>query len=653
MATGDAAPQVPVGAFRGWLRTWQTPLWLAFVVAVFCLPLWLGLGRTDLRNDESIYAYAVDSILESGDWLNPKSSPGGAYVFLEKPPLKFWLIALPMRIGLLPHNEFGFRFWDALLGSVAFLYVFALGRRMAEPLCGLIALIVLCGFQPLLFEHGLRDTVMEAPLVLAYCGGLYHFQRWSESTDPRTGRHHALAVGLFFVLGFMTKFVAVLFLPLILAVTSLCVPPLFAKVRRDWRLWGGVAALAGGLIVPWFAYQAALRGRLLWEVMFSNHVVQRLTGTLVPAHLHPWTFYATGIYAWTNEAGLLWLAVAGALLMAVKTVRERWTDGACALVWFALPLSLISCGTSKLAYYTYPFLPPLALAVGYALCWLLEISRAPVDRLIKRLHERSVGLKMPRALRITFATLCAASAAVAIVTLAYGGFGIQVGTVNLFRNQSILRPTVLALGFGFLGAWGLAVAPAARIVLLLILVPIPQYRASVSRTVAAEQHTLRSARDCVLDVRDHERRAGRATPDLVSFLQPQHFIHSFYFYMRAAGWERANPISDDELAAALHGAGLQRPVMMPLWRYVELVQARPGVPTLPWPPALSTRAGAMPEVDAWIRRSQALSTIDAGFATVQILLPGPYAVCGQPRWGPMLQAPDAAHGSRPSLDVFK
>ncbi|MCX6549673.1 MAG: glycosyltransferase family 39 protein, partial [Acidobacteria bacterium] len=627
--------------------------WLALVVALFCLPLWSGLGGTDLRNDEAIYAYAVDSILESGDWLNPKSSPIGDNVFLEKPPLKFWLIALPMRIGLLPHNEFGFRFWDALFGSVALLYVFALGRRMAGPLCGVIALIVLCGFQPLLFEHGLRDTVMEAPLVLAYGGGLYHFLRWSESTDPRTGRRHALAVGLFFVLGFMTKFVAVLFLPMILAATSLCVPPSFAKARRDWRLWGGVAALASGLIVPWFAYQAVVHGGLLWEVMFANHVVQRFTGTLAPEHLQPWTFYALGLYAWTSEAGILWLAVTGALLMAMKTVRDRWTDGACALVWFALPLTLISCGTSKLAYYTYPFLPPLALAVGYALCWVLEISRGPVDRQIVQLHEWSAGLKMPRALRITFAALCAVSTAVAIVTLAYGGFGLQVGTVTLFRNQSILRPTVLALIFGFLGARGLAVAPAARIVLLLMLVPIPQYRASASRTVADGHHTLRSARDCVLAVRDHERRAGRPTPDLVAALPPNRFIHSFFFYMRAAGWDKVDPISDAALADALHGAGLQRPVMMPLGRYVDFVHARPGVPTLPWPPARLTPAGAMPEVDDWIRRSQALSAIDVDMLNVGILLPGPYAVCGQTQWGPMLQAPEAASGLWPLPDVFK
>ena len=80
-----------------------------------------GLGRIDLENDESIYSYAVDSILETGDWPNPRSSPGPSSIFLEKPPLKFWIVAVPIRLGLLPHDEFGLRFWDAVFGSLACL----------------------------------------------------------------------------------------------------------------------------------------------------------------------------------------------------------------------------------------------------------------------------------------------------------------------------------------------------------------------------------------------------------------------------------------------------------------------------------------------------------------------------------------------------
>ena len=36
------------------------PFWLALVIAAFCLPLFIGLGRTDVENDEGIYSFAVD-----------------------------------------------------------------------------------------------------------------------------------------------------------------------------------------------------------------------------------------------------------------------------------------------------------------------------------------------------------------------------------------------------------------------------------------------------------------------------------------------------------------------------------------------------------------------------------------------------------------
>jgi len=99
--------------------------WLALTLVLFCLPLFFGLRSLDLETDEAIYSFAVDRILEDGQWLQPKSSPGETAVFLEKPPLKFWIVAAPIRAGLLPHDEFGLRFWDALMGAIAFAYVFA------------------------------------------------------------------------------------------------------------------------------------------------------------------------------------------------------------------------------------------------------------------------------------------------------------------------------------------------------------------------------------------------------------------------------------------------------------------------------------------------------------------------------------------------
>ncbi len=159
------------------MRSWHS-ITVLLVLLLFCFPLFLGLSRWDVGNDEAIYSYAVDRILETGEWLTPRSIPTDE-PFLEKPPLKFWMVAAPIRVGLLPHDEFGLRFIDALCGAAAFVYVFLLGRWLAGPVCGAAAVLVLFTIDPLLFEHGLRSNNMEAPLFLSYCGGLFHFARWT------------------------------------------------------------------------------------------------------------------------------------------------------------------------------------------------------------------------------------------------------------------------------------------------------------------------------------------------------------------------------------------------------------------------------------------------------------------------------------------
>ena len=120
---------------------WLPRLGLVAVLCFFCVPLFVGLRGWDLRNDEAIYTSAIDSILETGDWLTPRLP--GDLPFLEKPPLKIWIVAAAIRTGLLPNDEFGLRFFDALFSAVSFVYVFYVGRLLAGSLCGMVAVLVL------------------------------------------------------------------------------------------------------------------------------------------------------------------------------------------------------------------------------------------------------------------------------------------------------------------------------------------------------------------------------------------------------------------------------------------------------------------------------------------------------------------------------
>ncbi len=364
-------------------RAWRSP-WpgLALVVLFFCAPLFSNLDGTELENDEAIYNYAVDVMLQDGDWLTPKSIPSPTYPFLEKPPLKFWINALPIWLGVAPHNTFGIRVTDAVLGSLTFLYVFLVGRRLRGPVCGVVAVFLLFVDQRVLFEHGIRNNNMESAVLLSYAGGVYHFLAW-RSVNPDMKRH-VYAIGLWFVLGFMSKFVAALFLPVVLGAAALIKREDRVRVYRDWTAFAGAAMLCAGLILPWFLYQYVVQEPRVFRTMFSEHVVQRFTSYLDPEHLQPWHFYFSDLWKSLGAAGTRWLVVAGVTAVAWRTVRRRWVEGALVLLWFALPAAAISTGTSKVYHYLYPFLPPLYLSGGYLLAtlaeWIERWLRTPVPR---------------------------------------------------------------------------------------------------------------------------------------------------------------------------------------------------------------------------------------------------------------------------------
>ncbi len=592
-------------------------VWSVVVVALFCLPLFAGLRGTDLRGDEAFYSFAVDRTLETNDWLIPKSSPHEDAPFLEKPPLKFWIVAGAMKVGLLPHDEFGMRFWDVLFSGMAFLYIVAIGRRLAGPVCGVVAVLVLFIHGPLLYEHGLRENNMEAPLFLSYCGGLYHYLVWA-STERASGRRwHTIAVGLCFTLGFMVKFVAALFLPLILAVASLALPSHRTRLFRDWRLWSTSAVVALLLIVPWFVYAHERFGDHFWHVIFGIHVYDRMTVGLDPSHVHAAGFYFSQLYTNLQFSNVWPITVAGSVLLLIDTMRRRWSDGFVILLWFALPLALISLATSKLYYYAYPFLPPVGLAAGYLVARgsqylqpLAERALVAVDQWVTGRWPSVVAGRQRPGLRFVFLAISAAAGALVVWTLAIGPVRIAVGDMVLLKNSSIFRPWIIAAAFGLLGGqWKIVGRVLTVPVVVLWVLPLPTYRASLPRLVV-EDHPMRSARDCLTDVRAEIRDGSPSWRGLYVAGPASAFGHQHYYYFRGLRpWERDETPADVKLHHYLYDQSQQRPVLMDASLYGSF--------------RTRLASGDIPAL-----RDPAISTASMNLDDSVLLLPGPYARCG-------------------------
>jgi 4-amino-4-deoxy-L-arabinose transferase-like glycosyltransferase len=601
---------------------WPSFAAISAVLLLFCVPLFVGLGRTDLQNDEAIYSYAVDRILETGQWLTPRSIHNDG-PFFEKPPLKFWLTAASIRFGMLPHDEMGLRFIDAVFGSIAFLYVYALGRWLGGGVCGFISVLVLFTVDRLLFDHGLRSNNMDAALVLSYSAGIYHFARWAEARTRWGGLAHALAVGVYFVLGFMTKFVAALFLPPICALALLLRSDAWRRVRSGWVDWIVSGAVVAAGTLPWFLYENG-RSSILWKIMLDQHVYTRFTGALDPAHLQPWHFYFTQMWTELSRAGSVWIVVAGALTLAVEACRGGSWLARLMLVWAFFPIALISLGTSKLFHYTYPFLPPLALGAGFASVKFIRAVNGWRGDGVPSWLRSPAPLRNMRSPRVRVAiqqTMLVGGSLACVIAGWTAGTGRlwQLEEVNGLTSASLATPVLAAAFMFWVGDYLPVVFRPIAVLALAMTLPILAYPGEIGR-LNTVRHPLKAARDCAVAVRGTGIELGTGVYNAGNLV----VYHSYYYYLRHLGrWRSAEHPDTNELRQRLFEPGRQTLVLMSRSDYEALAHRHTVAPGLSesvadqssGPPVLEPPEGTPASIGV------------AAEEDIAILLPAPFKVC--------------------------
>jgi 4-amino-4-deoxy-L-arabinose transferase-like glycosyltransferase len=479
---------------------------------------------------------------------------------------------------------------------------------MSGIICGLTAVLVLFGHEPLMLDHGLRSNNMEAALVLSYCAGMFHAIAWAEARERTRRWTHALLVGFWFAFGFMMKFVAAVFLPAALAAMFVLSNRWRARIIQDWTIWAASCGVALALIAPWFLYQYDLRGHDFWAIIFGQHIFERFTAYLDPSHLHPWYFYFARMwseFSWSHSAILV---CAGLALLAWQAIRERSDRAVLMLVWFVLPLAAISAGTSKLYHYVFPFLPPLALGVGLVPTTVLNAARQrrdQISRAIERIWPSSMSARMPPWLRSTLIVIAVFFVAMAVATPIFGSVWIRVHGMTLFRNSTTSRPLIAATVL--LDAAGrFRDVPLALVgVLLLVVLPFDAYRnvrALQAAQAAYDGAPMRTLRDCLLRVQASGAPAGV-------------YVHTadtgqwkYAYYLRDPGWRVDEATDQKKLLARLLTPGEERPVFLQAAEFKSFRASQ----------------GSKDAADVSRLDHVARITWDDDW---MILLPGPYAPC--------------------------
>jgi 4-amino-4-deoxy-L-arabinose transferase-like glycosyltransferase len=349
--------------------------WLVLGLCVV-LPLFLQLGSRGLNEpDEGRYSEIGREMLVSGDWMVPRINGVPHYA---KPPWIYWCVAASLKVfGL---NEWAARLPAALAAVATALTVFAMGRRMAGPLAGLLSSLALV--TSLLFFGVARLITPDMMQTALITFALYCFWRWwMVERETESGKAPVTAVnaprwkwllGFYAVLGiaFLNKG------PVALAVCALTVVGfllMMGRLREMPRMgWGWGLLLLAAIALPWFLILAH-RNPDLYRFYLVGEVAERVASgrgrvkswyyffLVLPIACWPWTLLA--VSAFRRHFGWWWN-------------REHFAEASAFLLsWIFFPFVLFTISSSKLPTYILPLVVPVSLLVGIWTAHLIKQER--------------------------------------------------------------------------------------------------------------------------------------------------------------------------------------------------------------------------------------------------------------------------------------
>jgi 4-amino-4-deoxy-L-arabinose transferase-like glycosyltransferase len=362
----DKADQHPGNAARAQHQ------WIVLLVAAL---IFLGcvVSPPSLMDDvDSTQAQIARTMLDSRDWVTPRID-GVAY--LEKPPLKYWLIAISYTI-------FGVHDWAAripiALSTVLLCWVTAqFGAWAFGARAGMYAGLCLATCAGLfLFTRVLISDVM---LTLAITLAIWSLVRALDEAEP-SPRRWALVMWASLGTGLLIKGLIAIVFPVGVGLVFLLVE----HRLLDRTAWSRMLPLVGvvmliAIAAPWHVlatlrnppyFDLALHSErgsyrgFFWFYFINEHLLRYL-GLRYPRdyntvpRLYFWLLHLVWLFPWSVYLPAIWKLDFTVCDRAGRTRRL-------ALIWTGVILLFFSFSTTQ-EYYSMPCYPALALLIAGAL----------------------------------------------------------------------------------------------------------------------------------------------------------------------------------------------------------------------------------------------------------------------------------------------
>jgi 4-amino-4-deoxy-L-arabinose transferase-like glycosyltransferase len=342
MAWVRTAPPRHTGVLRAML--------LLAAVWTYCF----RLGAPALLDDpnDGQYAEVAREMFESGEWISPQLD---GVLFLNKPPLLYWLIAGAFH--LLGVSELAARLPNALAAMLLVVFTWQLGRLLWDERVGLMAAAVLLATSGIMLEA--RQVRPDLWLTTGIVGTLLAATRILDRPGDRVA-------ALLFPISLAVAVLAKGMIGLLLPAAALAVASLASGKRSGLRALAkpGLGLVFLFLVAPWHLLTGLRHSGFAWDYIVNQHFLFFLDLKLPrdSEGIALWQFWAAfclRLLPWTL---FLPLALRQCWLPG-QDVRERWNEGLL-LGWLGAVLGFFSLAVSRLEHYTIPALPACALLLA-------------------------------------------------------------------------------------------------------------------------------------------------------------------------------------------------------------------------------------------------------------------------------------------------
>lgn len=326
---------------------------LCTIAAGFCFWDLHGLGFLD---NEGRYAEVAREMLRTGDWITPHLN--GA-VFLNKPPLVFWLTALGFLVGGMTESV---RWVSGAATLLTLLVLFDLGHRIWSSRAGLWAAAAY--FTSAITVIEARILRPEPFLTLLFCLTLWGAVRVSEyqrGRDPGGKLWGPAALWAGVGLGIMAKGFLSLVLPLITLLPALYLAGQLGGWRSYVPGWG--LALAAALVLPWHVAAGLRNNGFWWDYVVNQHLLVFFDRKFPRDHIPDplwlaWAMFALRLFPW------VFLLPVAIRRQFQRARASRSMTGWLPLTWLGSISLFFSLSKGRMEHYFIPAVPAAALLVG-------------------------------------------------------------------------------------------------------------------------------------------------------------------------------------------------------------------------------------------------------------------------------------------------